>query len=711
MTDALTAFPADDPRQMTPPVTVVRSAVVARLARAGAHRIVVVGAPAGYGKTCAVAAWTTQDPRPVAWVRVQPGHRDPARLADAVADARASLPGRDGPGAAPTADVLVLDDAQHLAGSPAVGVIEGLMAACPQEGCVVVVTRRDLGLPLARYRAEGLVDVVGMDDLRFDAPAASDLARARGVRIDEREIDVVLANVHGWPALVSLALSESSYLSPSAGPRVPGAIGRLAADYLRAEVIAQLDQQALDLLMRASVLDRVDGGVVDAMLQQTGTGVLLRELAQTTYLLETVDGTATFFSIVPPLRALLQDELRIRVPAEVPDIHRRAAAFLADHGEPTVAIRQWLAADDFRRAGNLVAALAPRLQPRGQVSVLREWLDLFTRDQIADHPPLALVAAHCAVPISSDECEHWLAVAASGTWTGPLPNGASSLESGVAAVRAMIGLHGLDAMAHDARVCIAGEAPDSPYRHTAGMLLGIALALQGERADGEALIADSVRKMGRLMPTTCVISRSVLAMLAAVDGDWTTVATQLEVSAELVEAAEIGDYGTMALYAAVKSVQSARSGDPAARDQFMHARRLLLRVDAIAPWFQAATWVALADAAVRLADPDLVQDALRDARTGLARVPDAVVLADYATSVRTAWERTRTGEATSLTAAERRVLRYLPTHLSFRAIGAELFLSPFTVKSHAISIYRKLGVTSRAGAVGRARELGLLEAT
>lgn len=166
----------------------------------------------------------------------------------------------------------------------------------------------------------------------------------------------------------------------------------------------------------------------------------------------------------------------------------------------------------------------------------------------------------------------------------------------------------------------------------------------------------------------------------------------------------------MALYAAVRSAQSARSGLPGARDQVVHARRLLLRVEAIAPWFYAATHVVLADAAVRLGDPELVQEAFRDARMSLARAPDAIVLVQYDVQVRAAWERTWTGDAVSLTAAERRVLHYLPTHLSFRAIGAELYLSPYTVKSHSISIYCKLGVSSRAGAVRRARELGMLEA-
>ena len=453
-------------------------------------------------------------------MRAGSAHRDPALLADAVAAAHADVLGHRGlDGAGAAAHVLVIDDAQHLAGSPAVEHLERLVATCPSGGCVVVITRRDLALPIARYLADGIADVVGIDDLRFDAGAASDLARARGVRIDERELDVALAAVHGWPALVSLALSEPPYASSDPGPRVPDAIGRLAADHLRAEVIAGLDTQQLDVLMCAALLDRVNGGVCDAMLERTGTGLVLRELALATYLIGVVDGTATFFAIAAPLRTVLSDELRVRVPAEVPELHRRAATFLAGHGEPEAAIRQWLAAGDFRSAGNLVCALAPRVQPRGKVAALRDWLGRFTRDQIAEYPPLALVAAHCALPVSGDECEHWLAVAAAGPWSVPLPNGALSLESGVAAVRAMIGMHGLAAVADDAGICMNLEAPDSPWRHISEMLLGIALVLQGDRAGGEPMIADSVRRMGHLMPTTCVISRSTLAMLAAFDGD------------------------------------------------------------------------------------------------------------------------------------------------------------------------------------------------
>jgi len=215
------------------------------------------------------------------------------------------------------------------------------------------------------------------------------------------------------------------------------------------------------------------------------------------------------------------------------------------------------------------------------------------------------------------------------------------------------------------------------------------------------------------VPVVRALCLAQLAILAAEADDWAEASMYTAQAAAQVQSAHAGDDPVVALVHALCAAVDAHRGHPErARHGTREVKRLLEASPGPVPWLAAEACIWLARAAIRLSDVTDARALLAQAARLRREVPDAEVLEHW---IDDAWERAdafaagATGVAPTLTMAELRVLRFLPSHLSFREIGDRLHVSANTVKTQALAVYRKLDVSSRSDAVVRGRAVGLLD--
>jgi LuxR family maltose regulon positive regulatory protein len=239
----------------------------------------------------------------------------------------------------------------------------------------------------------------------------------------------------------------------------------------------------------------------------------------------------------------------------------------------------------------------------------------------------------------------------------------------------------------------------------------VAKHLTGEREPARQLLEEGARRGTAAAPHVQALCLAQLGLLAVERQDWAAADSLAARARAQVERAGLSNYATSALVYAVASHTEAHSGRvDASQADLQRARDLLARTD-LSPWYEAECRIALARAALRLGDAAQARELLTEAASELERSPDATVprrwIADCEAQAEQSSAKARRGW--SLTTAELRVLQFLPTHLSFPEMAERLYVSANTVKTHARSVYRKLDASSRAEAVVRAREAGLLD--
>jgi LuxR family maltose regulon positive regulatory protein len=253
----------------------------------------------------------------------------------------------------------------------------------------------------------------------------------------------------------------------------------------------------------------------------------------------------------------------------------------------------------------------------------------------------------------------------------------------------------------------------SPYRSMARFLEGGALRIQGRRVEARERLLEGEAIGAMYVPASQAQCIAQLAALRIEDEDWETAAHLVDQFTGIVERCNLRERPAMGPSFAIAALVHARAGETAdARAEAKHALFLISMLVAVAPWLAIDARIFLSQVFLLLGDFGLARTLAHEAVDLLVFVPDCEQLR---ARVMDAAEATQAGHvplgvlATPMTPAEMRVLRYLPTHLTFAAIADELFVSRNTVKTQAISIYRKLGVSSRDPAVVAARSLGFLE--
>jgi len=561
---------------------------------------------------------------------------------------------------------------------------------------VVVAGRAAPALPLGRLAAERRLLRLRAGDLAFDEAAAAGLARAAGAALTAGQVRRMLRRTEGWPAALSLALAgdepaEVRGDDPRVGP------------YLR-ELIAPLAPEAAALLTRSAVLERVSRPAVRAVL---GRGEAMDDLVAALDraglpVAALGQGGATWRHH-PLVAEFLRTELAAREPEEVPALHRRASRWSAGAGDHDAAARHARAAGDLDRAATLVWTSVPERLGRGDVAAVERALAPFTDQETADRPPLALAAAWCAVERGAPTAEDWIAAAERPDGRAPAPTAA------VALLRAAAGADAPARMLEGAALALRSAPEGSAWRAIARLHQGIAHELAGHRAPARAALEDGAHRAGARMPAVAARCLARLALLTLEEDTDPHAAERLASRARALAGRAASETAPTATVHAACALVLARAGRAdEARDELARGSALLRRH--MSPWLAVDARAALARAAALLGDPAGARDLLRDAEAILPAAAAPAALRDRLEAAREAAQRVG-GDGVvrdALTTAELRVLGYLPTHLSFPAIAGRLNVSRFTVKTQAMAVYRKLGASSRAEAVDRAREMGLL---
>ena len=448
------------------------------------------------------------------------------------------------------------------------------------------------------------------------------------------------------------------------------------------------------------------------MLEWEGSAETLRRLSRSNLLLVPLDRRDEQYRYHALLHQMLQSELhRLGAPRES-ELHARASRWHAEQGDFDRAIPHAISAGDIQQAGELIWANTAYYESHGREATVRRWLDRFTDAQIAASPTLCLaLATNHLSRGEGDEVEHWTGVATRSLEKAPRSEW-GALRVGAALIRASgAARDGVARMGEDAVHAYELLPEDSPWRPLCRLVEGAAHHLMGNREQARAALEEGSRLGGVTTPSVQTLCLAQIALLE-LDEDDVDAASALAVQAT-AEADRYGlnDYPTSTLVFAVSALVRARRGriEDATRD-VKRSTGLLDAADEPQP-------------VVRGRDPDRARACplaagrraaarthLLDAARYLRQTSDATVLAE--------WLEEASKEADSaasahgqwpLTMAELRLLHCLPTHLSFREIAEQLFVSTNTVKTQARSIYRKLGVSSRAEAVATAGAAGLIE--
>jgi LuxR family transcriptional regulator, maltose regulon positive regulatory protein len=412
----------------------------------GAARVTQVAAPGGSGKTVLLRSWVDEAGLAdrTAWVTIQHEEQDPQRFWIAVADAlRDTTPGSpvvrpvtaapdlDGWAivewllkdlAAPEDRIwLVIDDVHELRSADVRRQLELLIMRAPPELRFVLATRHDLGLGLHRLRLEGELTEIRAADLRFTLDQARALLEAAGVELSESLLAALHERTEGWVAGLRLAaLSLAGHPDPEGFVAGFSGTERTVAEYLLAEVLERQPRQVRRLLLRTSILDRVNGELADLLTARSGGGRILRDLEQANAFVVSLDAARTWFRYHRLFADLLQFELRAAEPDKLPALHAAAADWLAGHGFTVEAVRHTQAAGDWGMAARVLAGHWLGLALDGKAATTRELLAAFPADVIAADAELTTLWADSEITRGSlEEAERHLQLAEAGSASVP----------------------------------------------------------------------------------------------------------------------------------------------------------------------------------------------------------------------------------------------------------------------------------------------------
>ena len=676
------------------PRLVPRRRLTERLAGATSAQLITIVAPAGYGKTTLLCDWDAEDARPFAWVTLDAEHNDPACLEISLAVA---LQGIEPDGA-----VLVIDDLHMLRAPAAQAALAAFVAHRPPGITVAVASRAAPALPVARLRAEDRVVELGPAELALDLDETAELLRLAGLDLDAAECVELWSRTEGWPAAVALgalAIGDSAELAAFGGD------DHVVADYLRDEVLGGLPADDRQLLLETAILDTLSGALCDHVLERAGSAAALSEIARERLLLVRLDRSDERFRHHRLMADMLAAELQRGDPARAADLHRRASEWFGRAGEDDRAIRHAMRAGEVAPAAELVSRATPAAVSHGRKADVEAWLSLVSDRELAATPVLAV--AEASVQLASGQghlAEHWAWAAAAAAPTHP----------GVSLVRATLARGGLAEMSADAERAYAREPEASPWRASFCLLGGTAALLTGRPDDAAGRLLQGAHRAAVTAPDVHAACLTQLAVGALAREDWEEAAEHVTRARAQVTRNALGDYPTAALVFAVSAIVRAHRGRvEAAQTDFHAARRLRDRLTDFAAWYMVELDVVLARAAVRLSELVMARELLAGATRTIRLVPDADMLAAW---LEDSWAQLdlvlgpEAAPPASLTTAELRTLRFLPTHLSFREIAERTYVSANTVKTQANAVYRKFDVSCRSDAVAQARRLGLLDA-
>jgi LuxR family maltose regulon positive regulatory protein len=399
------------------------------LDRAVTKPVTVISAPPGSGKTSLLRAWADRSTSlyRVAFVSVDRDEQNAERFWCAVLDAIRS-PARSidpethpAATAAPDGDqvvervlsevadqgepvVLIIDDLHELRSVDALTQLEHLLAILPSSARVVLSSRRDPPIRLHQFRLADEIAELRAGDLRFTERETRELLAASKIILSDAGVAALYRRTEGWAAGLRLTvISLSGHPDPERFVAEFSGTDRAIGEYLIAEMLERQPSEVQSMLLRTSLVDRMNGELADLLAGRAGSEQMLLELEDANAFVVSLDPERTWFRYHQLLADFLRLELRRTLADEVPDLHRQAAGWFADRGEVVEAVRHTLAAGDWPDAARLVADHSFRWVLDGQARMIGAVLQAFPEGASVDHPDLAL--AHATAELEEGRLE------------------------------------------------------------------------------------------------------------------------------------------------------------------------------------------------------------------------------------------------------------------------------------------------------------------
>ena len=438
---------------------IARDDLLAGLDRAVAGKVTIISAPAGSGKTSLLRAWAARAGRAyrVAFVPVRRAEADAQVFWLALLNAVGPAPGPGGDSELPTATpefnvriladrvlsalarardrvVIVIDDLHELNSPESLVELTRLLANLPPRVHAIVATRHDLWLRLHQVRLAGELTEIRGEELRFTERETRDLLDASGIALSGAETALLHQRTEGWAAGLRLAaISLAGHPDPERFIAEFSGSERTVAEYLIAEMLERQPDVVQNLLLRTSLLDRVNGDLADLLTGRPGSERILLSLEDANAFVVSLDPERTWFRYHHLFGDLVRLELRRRLPEEVLALHRRAAGWFIRHGQVADAIRHTQAAGDWPAAARLLTDHSFRMTMDGQGETVRALLRAFPPGTA--HSELALVRAARSLAWGHlDETAADLKVAAAYAQTTP-PDRQRRLTIAIASLR------------------------------------------------------------------------------------------------------------------------------------------------------------------------------------------------------------------------------------------------------------------------------------
>ena len=547
----------------------------------------LISAPAGFGKTSLLSEWVAEsrrrDPeRRFAWLSLDGADNDPVRFLSYLAaalhradpTAEATQPGVPASvdsaltalineiAFSPHHVVLVLDDFQLIEDAAISDAVAFLLDNRPATLHLVIATRSDPRLPLARMRATGELTELRAADLRFtDEEAAVFLRSGMGLDLSSEDVAALDRRTEGWIAGLQLA-ALSMRGNDDVSDFIAGFTGshRFVIDYLVEEVLQRQPPDVRDFLLDTAILERLSGPLCDAVSQRTGGSAMLEMLERANLFVVPLDDRREWYRYHRLFADVLQARLRNEGPARTATLHRRASEWFEHDGAPEDAVRHALAASDFPRAGRLIEALIPSVRKSRQDATLLAWLAGLPDETIGRRPVLGVFSAWSSLVSGDIMAAGSRLTAAERVLSATTPDGTPTHDSEdgeelrrlpvtIALYRAAISQAMGDSRgtAEHAQRALDLTAPDDHLgRGAAAGLLGLASWAEGNleggvRAFGEArtslrlagnltdtlsttlVLADMLIPLGRLRETQVLYDEALaLALARASPGDQPT---------------------------------------------------------------------------------------------------------------------------------------------------------------------------------------------
>jgi len=715
-----------------------RPALLERLCDVDGPPIVAVTAAAGYGKTTLLARWAEADERDFAWVSLDGSDNDPHVLLsyvatslnrvepidpsvfDALASSGTSIAGvvvpRLGRALASMTRpiVLVLDDAHLLHDRECRSAIAVLAEHLPVHSRLAIAARSEPPLRVARLRAEGRVLELGPSDLSLDHAQAAVLLRDAGAEVSDPVVAELRQKTEGWPVgLYFAALSIRAGGSASKAVAAFDGGDPFVSEYLHFELLSRLPAKEGRFLRRSAVLNRMSGPLCDAVLEGSGSAETLAQMQRSNQLVVPLDRSGEWYRYHHLFRDMLLMELDRSEPDLAVTLRGRAARWHEEHGALEEAIGYAMLAGDEDTVARLVGEIAIPMHWAGRISTVMRWFRwIQDRGPIERYPLVAVQASWLfATTGYAGEAERWADAVERED-----PDAARPEEPPLTGVlrlllRAAMCRRGVEAMRVDAEEAVElfGGTLGTPY-----LVLGVALLMSGDTERADRAFRDAVEVSAAVNAAPdLTLSLAERSLLAIARGAWDEAEVFAEEARSIARSSRIEEYSTTALVYAAAARLALHDGEAqAAREHLLHAQRLRGQLTRAVPHIAVQARIELAHSYVGLGEIAGARTLLWEIDELLRERPDLGTLVGQAEQLRAQLalhQGSPTGGFQTLTAAELRLLPLLPTHLTFRELGEELYVSPNTVKSQAMSIYRKLNVSSRSDAVSTARQIGLLE--